>query len=48
MLAWAGRGVAMGQSPDELKLIADGVTLPLEDDGAAVELAEAIGFALED
>ena len=38
MIAWAGRGVAMGQSPDEVKAIADHVTAHVEDDGAAVEL----------
>jgi HAD superfamily hydrolase (TIGR01484 family) len=47
MLEWAGRGVAMGQSPDELKRVADAVTLSLEEDGAAVELAESIGFDLD-
>jgi HAD superfamily hydrolase (TIGR01484 family) len=47
MLAWAGRGVAMGQSPDELKQVADAVTLSLEEDGAAVELAAAFGFDLD-
>jgi HAD superfamily hydrolase (TIGR01484 family) len=48
MLEWAGRGVAMGQSPDELKGIADAVTLTLEEDGAAVELAAAVGFDLDE
>jgi HAD superfamily hydrolase (TIGR01484 family) len=48
MLAWAGRGVAMGQSPDELKDVADAVTLTLEEDGAAIELASAIGFDLDE
>jgi HAD superfamily hydrolase (TIGR01484 family) len=38
MLQWAGRGVAMGQAPDEVKAIADDVTLHVEEDGAAVEL----------
>jgi 5-amino-6-(5-phospho-D-ribitylamino)uracil phosphatase len=47
MLAWAGRGVAMGQSPDELKQVADAVTLTLDDDGAAIELAESVGFDLD-
>jgi 5-amino-6-(5-phospho-D-ribitylamino)uracil phosphatase len=46
MLEWAGRGVAMGQSPDELKQVADAVTLTLEEDGAAVELAESVGLDL--
>ena len=39
MLAWAGRGVAMGQAPDAVKDVADAVTASWEDDGAAVELA---------
>lgn len=39
MLAWAGRGVAMGQAPDEVKAIADAVTGSLAEDGAAEELA---------
>jgi HAD superfamily hydrolase (TIGR01484 family) len=47
MLTWAGRGVAMGQSPDELKQLADSVALPLDEDGAAVELAESVGFDLD-
>jgi hydroxymethylpyrimidine pyrophosphatase-like HAD family hydrolase len=46
MLEWAGRGVAMGQSPDELVVVADGMTGTLEGDGAAFELAESIGFDL--
>jgi HAD superfamily hydrolase (TIGR01484 family) len=39
MLQWAGRGVAMGQSPDEVKEAADAVTGSVHDDGAAIELA---------
>ncbi|GGF47982.1 haloacid dehalogenase [Marmoricola endophyticus] len=38
MLAWAGRGVAMGQAPDVVKAAADDVALPVGEDGAAVEL----------
>jgi hydroxymethylpyrimidine pyrophosphatase-like HAD family hydrolase len=38
MLRWAGRGVAMGQAPDVVKEAADEVTLPVREDGAAVEL----------
>ncbi len=38
MLAWAGRGVAMGQAPPEVKSAADGVTGSLDEDGAAEEL----------
>jgi Cof subfamily protein (haloacid dehalogenase superfamily) len=48
MLDWAGRGVAMGQSPDELVQVADAVTGTLEDDGAARELAASVGFDLDD
>lgn len=39
MLQWAGRGVAMGQSVDDVKAVADHVTLSVDDDGAAVELS---------
>ncbi len=39
MLSWAGRGVAMGQAPDEVKACADAVTGTLADDGAATELS---------
>lgn len=38
MLEWAGRGVAMGQAPDEVKQAADAVTDAVADDGAAREL----------
>jgi len=38
MLSWAGRGVAMGQAPEEVKAVADAVTGSLADDGAAEEL----------
>jgi HAD superfamily hydrolase (TIGR01484 family) len=38
MLTWAGRGVAMGQSPDEVKAVADHVTATVEGDGVAHEL----------
>jgi 5-amino-6-(5-phospho-D-ribitylamino)uracil phosphatase len=40
MLAWAGRGVAMGQAPPEVKAVADSVTGTLEQDGVVVELAK--------
>ena len=39
MLEWAGRGVAMGQSIEEVRDAADDVTETVYDDGAAVELA---------
>ena len=39
MLRWAGRGVAMGQSVDEVKAVADHVTDSVHDEGAAVEMS---------
>jgi HAD superfamily hydrolase (TIGR01484 family) len=38
MLTWAGRGVAMGQAPDEVKAIADDVAGTVHEDGCATEL----------
>ena len=38
MLAWAGRGVAMGQAVEEVRAAADDVTATVYDDGAAVEI----------
>jgi HAD superfamily hydrolase (TIGR01484 family) len=38
MLAWAGRGVAMGQAPASVRDAADDVTESLADDGVAAEL----------
>ncbi|MFJ4209475.1 HAD family hydrolase [Paenarthrobacter sp. NPDC089675] len=38
MLTWAGRGVAMGQAPDEVLAVADEVTASVLDDGAALVL----------
>jgi HAD superfamily hydrolase (TIGR01484 family) len=38
MLAWAGRGVAMGNAPLTVQGVADDVTETLERDGVAVEL----------
>lgn len=35
MLSWAGRGVAMGQAPDEVKAVADEITAGVDDDGLA-------------
>jgi hydroxymethylpyrimidine pyrophosphatase-like HAD family hydrolase len=35
MLSWAGRGVAMGQAPEEVMRAADEVTHSVFDDGAA-------------
>lgn len=38
MLQWAGRGVALGDAPDEVKLAADHVTGPFDDGGTVDEL----------
>lgn len=38
MLAWAGRGVAMGQAVAEVRASADAVTGTVEEDGVATEL----------
>jgi len=38
MLQWVGRGVAMGQSVEEVRLAADDVTASVQDDGVALEL----------
>ena len=38
MLMWAGRGVAMGQAPSEVRDAADDVTGSLDEDGVALEL----------
>lgn len=46
MLRWAGRGVAMGQAPDEVKAAADAVAGSWDEDGAAYELARWFGFVL--
>jgi HAD superfamily hydrolase (TIGR01484 family) len=43
MLAWAGRGVAMGQAVEEVRAVADDVTATVYDDGAAVELDRWFG-----
>ena len=45
MLTWAGRGVAMGQAPAEVKAVADAVTGSLVEDGAAQELARWFAVA---
>jgi hydroxymethylpyrimidine pyrophosphatase-like HAD family hydrolase len=46
MLRWAGRGVAMGQAPDEVKASADAVTRTLGEDGAAFEIAQWFDLSL--
>jgi HAD superfamily hydrolase (TIGR01484 family) len=38
MLEWAGRGVAMGQAIEQVRAVADAVTVPVGEDGAAREL----------
>lgn len=35
MLEWAGRGVAMGQAPDEVRAVANEITRAVRDDGLA-------------
>ncbi len=42
MLAWAARGVAMGQAPDEVKAAADEVTGTVDDDGLVPVLRSLI------
>jgi hydroxymethylpyrimidine pyrophosphatase-like HAD family hydrolase len=46
MLQWAGRGVAMGQAPDDVKAVADAVTGELTEDGAAYEIARWFDLTL--
>jgi len=43
MLRWAGRGVAMGDAPDEVKAAADDVTESIDQDGPAAELRHWFG-----
>ena len=38
MLAWAGRGVAMGQAVPEVQAAADEVTASVDEDGVALVL----------
>jgi Cof subfamily protein (haloacid dehalogenase superfamily) len=40
MFAWVGRAVAMGQAIPEVLEAADAVTLPVDEDGAAVEISQ--------
>ncbi len=39
MLVWAGRGVAMGQAPESVKVAADAITGSVAADGLATELS---------
>jgi hydroxymethylpyrimidine pyrophosphatase-like HAD family hydrolase len=43
MLRWAGRGVAVGQAPSEVRAAADAVTEAAEDEGVALELERWFG-----
>ena len=43
MLRWAGRGVAMGDAPEEVKAAADDVTKSIDDGGPAAELRTWFG-----
>lgn len=45
MLRWAGRGVAMGQAPQEVKDAAAEVTAPVDEDGAALVLESLLAPA---
>lgn len=47
MLAWAGRGVAMGQGPPELKAVADEITGTLDEDGVAQVLTSTYGLTVD-
>jgi hypothetical protein len=43
MFAWAGRSIAMGQAPPEVRAAADEVTASVEDDGVALALERWFG-----
>jgi 5-amino-6-(5-phospho-D-ribitylamino)uracil phosphatase len=43
MLEWAGRGVAMGNAPPEVRAVADAVTGSIEEHGAVTELDRWFG-----
>jgi Cof subfamily protein (haloacid dehalogenase superfamily) len=43
MLAWAAHGVAMGQAPAAVRAVADEVTAPVHEDGAALVLNRWFG-----
>lgn len=43
MLAWAGRGVALGDAPDDVKQVADHVTGPFLEGGTTDELSRWFG-----
>lgn len=43
MLAWAGRGVALAEAPDEVKAVADAVSVPFAEGGLVPELLRWFG-----
>jgi hydroxymethylpyrimidine pyrophosphatase-like HAD family hydrolase len=43
MLRWAARSVAMGDAPEEVKAIADEVTLDVDQDGLVPVLQSFLG-----
>ena len=43
MLAWAGRGVALAEAPDEVKEVADAVSVPFAEGGLVPELLRWFG-----
>ncbi|WP_028709741.1 HAD family hydrolase [Propionicicella superfundia] len=43
MLRWAGRGVALGQAPPEVRDVADAVTAPFDEGGTPLELDRWFG-----
>jgi hydroxymethylpyrimidine pyrophosphatase-like HAD family hydrolase len=47
MLQWAARGVAMGNAPDEVKEVADEVTLDVDEDGLVPVLRSLLPAANE-
>lgn len=44
MIEYAGKGVAMGNGIDELKSLANDITLSNEEDGIAIYLNEALNL----
>ena len=48
MLAWAGRGVAMGDAPWEVKNVAADVAANFEDGGTALELDRWFAFGQQE
>ncbi len=42
MIQWAGRGVAMGQAPDEVKDAADAIVGTIDEDGLVAELTKYV------